>query len=188
MPETVQNVLLPALDERLLMVPRVGTVEAAPGFLVIATQNPVEYVATGHLSEALRDRFEHVALDYQSAAEEAEIVTRETGSTDVLLVWRAVAIARATRVHARFKKGSSVRGAIALVAIAGRLIAGGEAPEQAVRQAAISALTTRTDLKDELGADFATALDEIISAVGSQNLDRLQAAAAHEDAPVGPKA
>ena len=60
MPETVQNVLLPALDERLVQVPHIGEVRAADGFQVVATQNPVEYVATGHLSEALRDRFEHL--------------------------------------------------------------------------------------------------------------------------------
>ena len=40
--------------------PLLGEVRAAEGFQVIATQNPVEYIATGHLSEALRDRFEHV--------------------------------------------------------------------------------------------------------------------------------
>ena len=60
MPESVQNVLLPALDERLLQLPHIGEVRAAEGFQVVATQNPVEYVATGHLSEALRDRFEHL--------------------------------------------------------------------------------------------------------------------------------
>ncbi len=53
MPEAVQNVLLPALDEHLLIVPRIGEVRAAEGFQVVATQNPVEYIATGHLSEAL---------------------------------------------------------------------------------------------------------------------------------------
>ncbi len=74
MPESVQNVLLPALDEGLVSVPHIGTVTAAPGFQVVATQNPVEYVATGHLSEALRDRFEHLVLDYQTAAEEEQIV------------------------------------------------------------------------------------------------------------------
>jgi len=189
MPETVQNVLLPALDERLLMVPRIGMVQAAPGFQVIATQNPVEYIATGHLSEALRDRFEHVALEYQSAAEEVAIVVRETGSTDETLVWRAVAIARATRVNARFKKGSSVRGAIAMVAIALRLVEAGMAAGQALRQAAIAALTTRTELKDELGADFAAALDEIIEAVGGLDLARLQEAAGDgETALLDPKA
>jgi MoxR-like ATPase len=159
------------------MVPRIGMIEAAPGFQVIATQNPVEYIATGHLSEALRDRFEHVALEYQSAGEEAAIVVRETGSTDETLVWRAVAITRATRINARFKKGSSVRGAIATVAIATRLMAAGTSAGQALRQAAIAALTTRTELKDELGADFSAALDEILQAVGDLDPERLQAAA-----------
>jgi MoxR-like ATPase len=56
MPESVQNVLLPALGERLIQVPHIGEVRAADGFQVEATQNPVEYVATGHLSEALGDR------------------------------------------------------------------------------------------------------------------------------------
>src|SRR5208283_4056404 len=86
MPESVQNVLLPALDEGLLIVPRIGDVRAAPGFQVVATQNPVEYIATGHLSEALRDRFEHVGLDYQDADEEIAIVRRETGCSDLALV------------------------------------------------------------------------------------------------------
>ena len=82
MPESVQNVLLPALDERLLQLPHIGEVRAVDGFQVVATQNPVEYVATGHLSEALRDRFEHLALLYQGADEEAAIVVAETGSDD----------------------------------------------------------------------------------------------------------
>ncbi len=86
MPESVQNVLLPALDERIVSVPHIGVVHAADGFQVVATQNPVEYVATGHLSEALRDRFEHLALGYQDAEEEAAIVRRETGCGDDGLV------------------------------------------------------------------------------------------------------
>src|SRR5664280_1929584 len=90
MPESVQNVLLPALDEGLLQVPHIGQVRAVAGFQVVATQNPVEYVATGHLSEALRDRFEHLALVYQSAAEEQAIVAAETGSDDVALMRTSV--------------------------------------------------------------------------------------------------
>ena len=60
LPEAAQNLLLPALDEGLVEVPHLGEVRAAEGFQVVATQNPAEYVATGHLSEALRDRFEHL--------------------------------------------------------------------------------------------------------------------------------
>ena len=40
LPEGVQNVLLPAIDERMLVVPRLGVIDAKQGFLVIATQNP----------------------------------------------------------------------------------------------------------------------------------------------------
>ena len=58
LPEGVQNVLLPAIDERVIIVPRLGEIRAKDGFLVIATQNPKEFVATSHLSEAILDRFE----------------------------------------------------------------------------------------------------------------------------------
>ena len=160
MPESVQNVLLPALDEGLVMVPHIGEVRAAAGFQVIATQNPVEYVATGHLSEALRDRFEHVVLEYQSAAEEEEIVRRQTGSADAELVRLAVKLTRATRRHAAFKKGASVRAAMAMVTLAARL----EGPT-ALREAAAAALATRVDLRDDIDASFAAALDELYEAV-----------------------
>ena len=74
LPEGVQNVLLPAIDERMIIVPRLGEVRAAPGFLVVATQNPKEFVATSHLSEAILDRFELVALHYQEEEDELAIV------------------------------------------------------------------------------------------------------------------
>ncbi len=157
MPEAVQNVLLPALDEGLLIVPRIGEVRAAQGFQVVATQNPVEYIATGHLSEALRDRFEHVGLDYQSAAEETEIVRRETGCDDLALVDQAVAVTRATRSDPRFRKGASVRAAIAMVAIAART----DGPD-ALRRAAGAALPTRVELRDETDVPLPDILDELV--------------------------
>jgi MoxR-like ATPase len=178
MPESVQNVLLPALDERLVHVPHIGVVEAAPSFQVVATQNPVEYVATGHLSEALRDRFDHLSLTYQDAAQEQEIVRRETGSEDTELVRSAVRLTRATRTHPAFRKGASVRAAIASVIVAERL--GGE---DALRRAASAALATRVDLRDDIDADFETALDALFEAVVARGEDpddaagRLDAAA-----------
>jgi MoxR-like ATPase len=176
MPESVQNVLLPALDEHILQVPHIGEVRAVEGFQVVATQNPVEYVATGHLSEALRDRFEHLALDYQSSAEETDIVIAETGSDDLGLVSTAVRLTRGTRLHARFRKGSSVRGAIATVAIAEGLWAAnqdacGSVSREVLRRAAEAALTTRVDLRDDIDADFGTALDELLEIVVDRGED-----------------
>jgi MoxR-like ATPase/Mg-chelatase subunit ChlD len=177
MPEGVQNVLLPALDEGLLELPRIGEVRAAPGFQVIATQNPAEYIATGHLSEALRDRFEHVSLGYQSAADEALIVRRETLSDDDLLLWRAVTVTRATRGHAKFKKGASVRAAMAVVDMVTRLRAGGAGERDALRRAAIAALSTRTEISDEIDADFLGVLDDILEALSDLDLAGLQGVA-----------
>jgi len=176
MPESVQNVLLPALDEHLVQVPHIGELRAAEGFQVVATQNPVEYVATGHLSEALRDRFEHLALEYQSAAEEQDIVVAETGCDDAALVTTAVRLTRGTRLHPRFRKGASVRGAIATVAIAERLWqddrdACGAVSREVLRRAAEAALTTRVDIRDDIDADFSAALDELFAMVVDRGED-----------------
>ncbi len=180
MPESVQNVLLPALDERIVQVPHIGVVRAADGFQVVATQNPVEYVATGHLSEALRDRFEHLALEYQDAAEETAIVRRETGSEDDALVGLAVRLTRATRRNPRFRKGASIRAAVAIVNIAGGLEG-----EGALRQAMEAALTTRVDLRDDIDADMASALDELYEQVVVRGEDPDAAA---DELGAGPKA
>ena len=158
MPESVQNVLLPALDERFLIVPQWGEVRAQSGFQVIATQNPAEYIATGHLSEALRDRFEHVVLHYQSAEEEARIVVRETGAEDPEMVREAVGITRATRSHPQFKKGASVRAAISMVAIAQHL----SGPD-ALYRAACVALPTRVELRDDAETPIEAVLRDLVA-------------------------
>src|SRR5947209_5283734 len=83
-----------------LVVPRLGEIQAREGFLVIATQNPKEFVATSHLSEAILDRFELVVLDYQSEADETAIVsTRLQGKTKEVtpLATASVRLARMTR-------------------------------------------------------------------------------------------
>jgi len=119
MPEAVQNILLPAMDERRIVLPKLGDVVAKPGFLVIATQNPREFTATHALSEAVLDRFEMVSLDYQSREEELQIVRREVG-TDLKGSWveRAVDLVRATRQHPSIKRGASLRAAIAICQLA----------------------------------------------------------------------
>jgi MoxR-like ATPase len=176
MPETVQNVLLPALDERILQVPHIGEVRAAPGFQVVATQNPVEYIATGHLSEALRDRFEHLSLEYQTATEEEAIVAARTGSADIALIRTAVRLTRATRLHPLFRRGASVRGAISTVDLAEELrtVDGegpGEVSRETLRSAAEAALATRVNLRDGMDADFATAFAEVFELVVDRGLD-----------------
>jgi MoxR-like ATPase len=163
MPESVQNVLLPSLDERMIIVPKYGEVKARDGFTVIATQNPREFVATSHLSEALRDRFELVVLGYQPVDEEIEIVKlnmREGTKATDKLVDEAVRITRATRESPQIRRGASVRAAIGIVELAARI--GGS---NALRDAARIALPTRIELADDIHAPAREIIDDIVDGV-----------------------
>ncbi len=159
MPEGVQNVLLPTLDEGRLTVPHLGVIQARSGFTLVATQNPTEFVATGALSEALLDRFELVRLEYQGAEEEAAIVMQDARcSPTAALVAAAVALVRATRHDPRIRRGASVRAAVAIADIATQL--GGDL----VRAAQI-ALPTRIELVDPGATPLAGLLDDLAKKV-----------------------
>lgn len=153
LPEGVQNVLLPAIDERMIVVPRLGEVRAARGFLVIATQNPKEFVATSHLSEAVLDRFELIVLDYQTEEDEVQIVSRRLGQgpsagrEDDRLAQASVKLTRITRGHPRVRRGASVRAALSVAEITGELVTSGLRLEEAFLQAALLALPTRIEFE-----------------------------------------
>lgn len=151
LPEGVQNVLLPAIDERLIQVPRLGEVRAEKGFLVIATQNPKEFVATSHLSEAVLDRFELIVLDYQSEEEEIGIVRQKlmqsgpSFSDSEKVSQAAVRLIRLTREHPRVRRGASVRAAQSVAEITRELLSSGLSLEESFYQAALLALPTRIE-------------------------------------------
>ena len=160
MPEGVQNILLPAMDEGVVEVPKVGTVRAEPGFVIIATQNPREFVATTALSEALSDRFELLLIDYQSEAEEAEIVSRKLPDVGRELVFRCVWIARRTRTHPDVRRGASIRAAISMAELAGSL---SDDMVEGVRKAAQMAVPTRIEMREEASASASEVIDEIVN-------------------------
>jgi len=121
-PEDTLNVLLGAMAERAVTVPRVGTITAASTFRVLASMNPFDNVGTARISDSVYDRWCRLAVGYQDAVEEADIVRVRTDASDDRLVADAVAITRATRGHPELRRGSSVRGAIDLTAIALELV------------------------------------------------------------------
>jgi MoxR-like ATPase len=122
-PEETLNALLTAIAERELTIPRVGVVHALPGFRLVASMNPFDNVGTSRISTSVYDRMCRIAVGYQPAEEEAEIVARRTGTPDGRLIDDAVALTRLTRSHALVRQGSSVRGAIDLVLVAEQLLA-----------------------------------------------------------------
>lgn len=114
MPEAVQNILLPAMDEKRITLPKIGDVTAKDGFMVIATQNPREFTATHALSEALLDRFEMIKLEYQTSAEELEILKALFPKSKGDLLEKTINLIRATRNHKLIKRGASIRAAVAI--------------------------------------------------------------------------
>lgn len=149
-PEDTLNTLLAAMAERELTVPRVGLIHARSTFRVLASMNPFDNVGTARISDSVYDRWCRLAVDYQDDAEERDIVRVRTGSEDERLIADCVAITRATRSHPDLRRGSSVRGAIDLVAISvelERLDANADR-EGVVLDAALLALSARVGLDE----------------------------------------
>jgi MoxR-like ATPase len=176
-PEDTLNTLLAAMAEREVAVPRVGRIEAEPSFRVMASMNPFDNVGTARISDSVYDRWCRLAVGYQDAAEEADIVRLRTRSEDGRLIEDAVALTRATRGHPELRRGSSVRGAIDLVAVAGELrsLRGGPDSEDGYRslvldaaQLALSARITVDETSDATPEDVITRIWQRIHPDGSR--------------------
>ena len=144
-----QAALLEAMQERQVTVDGV-TRPLSPPFLVLATQNPIEYEGTFPLPEAQLDRFlMRLSLGYPEADDEIQIlrnlkkqhpiesvaqvvdVAELLGLYDILgdvhvdetLERYILAIVRATRSHSDVALGASPRGSLALYKTAQALAA-----------------------------------------------------------------
>ncbi len=160
MPEGVQNILLPAMDEGIIEIPKIGTVRAKNGFVLIGTQNPREFVATTALSEALSDRFELLLLDYQSESEETEIVRKQLPDTSHETIARAIWIARRTRDHPSIRRGASVRAAASIAQLSETF---SKDLYEGVGKAAHMALPTRIEMREESKKTADEVIEEIVS-------------------------
>jgi len=114
------------MSEGELHVPRLGRLPAAEGFRLVAAMNPFDAVGTARISAAVYDRTCRLSVGYQDAADEASVVAQAIRSSqgvppDPGWIERVVAVVRATRTHPDLRIGSSVRGAIDTVLVAGTL-------------------------------------------------------------------
>jgi MoxR-like ATPase len=139
-----QSALLECMQERQVTIDGVSYELALP-FMVIATQNPIEYEGTYPLPEAQLDRFAmRVAIGYPTLAEEARMLNEQTSGTPLetlepvtngpqvlALIEEAqgifveesinryvVALLRHTRGDSRLYLGGSPRAGIALARVA----------------------------------------------------------------------
>ncbi|HEX8228815.1 MAG TPA: MoxR family ATPase [Chloroflexia bacterium] len=135
-----QSALLEAMEERQVSVDGVTYPLPRP-FIVLATQNPIEYEGTFPLPEAQLDRFLiRLSLGYPGRSEEIEVLTRQqelhplqsltqvvdaselvtaqrairTVHVDMLIKEYIVSLVSATRRHEDVYLGASPRGSLAL--------------------------------------------------------------------------
>ena len=127
-----QSGLLECMQERHVTVDK-QTHELARPFLVVATQNPVEYEGTYPLPEAQLDRFMvRVSLGYPSAAQESEMLLAHAESDRVLDLETVADVGDV---------------------LAGQIAAAGVHGSEALRRYVVAVLdATRADSRVELGA------------------------------------
>jgi MoxR-like ATPase/Mg-chelatase subunit ChlD len=122
-PEESLNVLITALAEGEVNVPRVGRIGAHPDFRLVAAMNPADSIGTTRIAQAVYDRLCRVAVGYQNEQRECEIVEAATRITrDDPSVLIGVLTVRESRSHRDLRNGSSVRGAIDFSLLAGGLL------------------------------------------------------------------
>jgi magnesium chelatase subunit D len=166
-PEETLNVLITVLTEGEIAVPRLGMVQADPGFRLIAAMNPFDAIGTARVSHAIADRICRVVLGYQDAAAERRITTAQTGRAGREVDF-AVTLTRSTREHRDVRMGSSVRGAIDLVLLlAGlaRLRDEGSLVRDTARDAVHAALSGRIRIADGCDRTPESVLDELLAAL-----------------------
>ena len=127
-----QSGLLECMQERHVTVD-VATHELARPFMVIATQNPIEYEGTFPLPEAQLDRFMvRLRLGYPSASDEAEMLAEHAARDRVLDLEPVTDVAEI---------------------LAAQAAAGGVHASDALRRYVVAVLErTRSDARTELGA------------------------------------
>jgi MoxR-like ATPase len=176
-----QAALLESMQENQVTVDGVSYELAAP-FMVIATQNPIEYEGTYPLPEAQLDRFTlRIEIGYPPLPEEARMLTEQTSdppleslrpvataadvralsaaATDIFVEESVnryvVALLRQTRADGRVYLGASPRAGIALLRVAkARALADGRAfvSPDDVKGAAVPVLAHRLIIAPEARA------------------------------------
>jgi MoxR-like ATPase len=170
-PEETLNVLITAMSEREVVVPRLGRIAAADGFVLVAAMNPFDAIGTARVSQAISDRMCRVAIGYLDEDGEREVVRRETGADSAALIELAVTVTRGTRTHAAVRTGASVRGAIDLVRLA-RGLARGRGGDVLDREGLLDAAVAALSGRIRVHEDQDRAAEEVIAEL----LDRALAA------------
>ena len=142
-------------DRRILPIDRTGEeLEAAPGFMLVASYNPGYQNILKTLKPSTRQRFLNIAFDFPPAEQETQIVAAESG----LASDRAAALVRLAG-KLRALKGQDIEEGVStrLIVYCATLINQGMPVERAILVSMIEPLTDDDDIKRGL-LDIVTAV------------------------------
>lgn len=117
-PSEAINSVLTALDERIINIPRLGTIASSHGFVAVFTCNPLDRVGTNPLPQAFFDRCIWVKVDHLPLDDTIEVVRLKTGEKDEMLINLICRIVEGSRKHPSVVSGGSIRGCIFMVKLA----------------------------------------------------------------------
>lgn len=186
-----QSSLLEAMEERCVTVD--GTTHVLPRpFLLLATQNPLQFEGTYRLPEAQLDRFMmRIGLGYPEPEQEVELLSRERSRervegmkpvllaeeviamqrevrhvhVDAIIKQYLVAVAIATRNHAAVRLGISPRGTLAwMTAVQAHAYLHGRSyvVPDDVKALAVPVLSHRIQLKSQNRTEGSDAQEQVI--------------------------
>jgi gas vesicle protein GvpN len=116
----VNNVLLSALEEKILVLPPNGTrneyVRVSPNFRVIFTSNPTEYCGVHDTQDALLDRLITVNMGEPDELSQQEIVVQKTGVSRAEASF-IVQLVKAFRSEVDTKDSSGLRACLMLAKV-----------------------------------------------------------------------
>ena len=175
-PEETLNVLITAMAEREIVVPRLGRIAAADGFVLVAAMNPFDAIGTARVSQSIADRMCRIAIGYLDEPQEREVVERQTRRRRT----RGGASRCRSRAAAapipRCAIGSSVRGAIDMVRLASGSRPSAPSPQtdrELLLDAAIAAMSGRVRVHEDQSRTAEEVIAQLLdAALASEDRDR----------------
>lgn len=161
------NGILAAIDEKMIHIPRLGSIKAEDGFISIFTANPLDRVGTNPLPQAFFDRCLWIQVGHLNLEQAMMIVEMRTKEKNKELVKTMCQIVENSRLHPDVTSGGSVRAAIFMTKIAQVYIQNGEDPltRESLIALATSALIKNIKLRYDSELTEEALLEQLVDMV-----------------------
>ena len=180
----MNNVLLSALEEKLLVLPTGGNrseyIRVHPDFRAILTSNPEEYSGVHSAQDALMDRVVTVSMPEPDEKTQTEILLQKTGidRNNALAIVRLV---KAFRLKASTEKSSGLRSCLTLAKVCHDHGISVTADSEDFRDICADVLLSRTSLS---AGEARKIISEVLQESLSRNLRQKAAAGANGQKPL----